>query len=68
LNFNLNILIDSLLLINISIPNFNSQLSIGKLLFIIDEFNISLRDYFQILNHLVKNADFLFDHIFIFFV
>ena len=66
LYLDLHIHINPLLLINISIPHLNSQLSISKLLLVIYELEVALGDCFQVEDHAVEETNLLFNYFFVF--
>ena len=65
LNLNLNVEADSLLLIDVTLPNFNSKSFVCKLLLIVDLDGVGIGNLSKVLNHVSKDFNLLFDNFFV---
>jgi len=62
LDFNLDIHVDSLFLIDVSFPDFNGELLVSNLFLIINGLDIAIRDTLEVVDHLGKDINFLLDN------
>jgi len=65
LDFNLDIHVDSLLLIDISFPYLDGKLLLSNLLLVVNCLDIAIRDTLEVVDHLGEDINLLLDDAFI---
>lgn len=65
LDFDLDVHADSLLLVDISVPDLNRELLLGNLFLVVNVLLVSVRDALQVVDHLVEDFDLLLDNVLI---